>query len=125
MRIDEIDFGGAMKLDAYGDGGFRISGHFHAGSLMLLPSGPKPWRPLSADDLSIDDFADAAAERDDFEVLLLGTGARFKPLPKDLRHALMAAGLKVEFMDTGAAARTFNVLLNENRRVAAAMIAID
>jgi uncharacterized protein len=125
MRIDEIDFGGRIKLDAYGDGGFRVSGHFHLGSMLLTPTGPKPWRPCALDDVTIDDFAPLMAERDGFEVIMFGTGARFAPPAKALRQALRAANLLVEFMDTGAACRTFNVLLAENRRVAAALLAID
>ncbi len=117
MRIDEIDFGGRIKLDAYGDGGFRVSGHFHLSSMLLTPTGPKPWRPCALDDVTIDDFAPLMAERDGFEVIMFGTGARFAPPAK--------ANLLVEFMDTGAACRTFNVLLAENRRVAAALLAID
>ena len=59
------------------------------------------------------------------ELLLLGCGARMQQVPGPLRQALRDAGIVVEPMDTGAAARTYNILLGENRRVAAALIAID
>lgn len=125
MRIDEIAPQGPLKLDAYGDGGFRLSGVFHPGSLLLLPDGPRPWAPVRGGDLTIADFEPAIAARAAFEVLLIGVGARFQPLPKGLRQALQEAGLAFDAMDTGAACRTFNVLLVESRRVAAALIAID
>ncbi len=125
MRIDEIDFAGKIKLDGYGGGGFRVSGHFNEGSLLLLPSGPKPWRPRDLGDISISDIDPILAEAGDFEVLLLGIGARYRQVPNDILGALRAAGIRVEVMDSGAAARTFNVLLPEDRRIAAALIVID
>jgi uncharacterized protein len=56
--------------------------------------------------------------------LILGLGPRFLMVPAELRQALKGHGIAVEAMDTGAACRTFNVLLAEDRRVAAALIAL-
>ena len=125
MRIEEIDFSGRMKLDGYGGGGFRVSGHFSEGSLLLLPSGPKSWRPRSLDQITTDDLTPIIAEASEFEVLLLGLGPRYQAVPREITQALRAAGIRVDIMDSGAAARTFNILLTEDRRVAAALIVID
>ncbi len=105
--------------------GFRISGVFHQGSLLLLPGGPQPWAPAGLGDVTVASLQPAFAQRDTFEVLLLGTGARFEILPLDLRKDLHGAGLAIEAMATGAACRSFNVLIAEGRRVAAALIAVD
>jgi uncharacterized protein len=59
------------------------------------------------------------------ELLIIGCGARFAAPPKGLRQDLRARGIAVEWMDTGAACRTFNVLLGEDRRAAAAILAVD
>lgn len=58
-------------------------------------------------------------------LLVIGCGAAFQPPPPGLRDALRAAGAALEWMDTGAACRTFNVLLAEDRGAAAALIAVD
>ena len=58
-------------------------------------------------------------------ILVVGCGRAFTPKPPHLDAELRAAGIGVEWMDTGAACRTFNVLLLEDREVAAALIAID
>ncbi len=64
----------------------------------------------------------AAAETTD--ILLLGCGARIEMVPKALREMMKErAGIVIDAMDTGAAARTYNVLMAEERRVAAALIA--
>ena len=59
------------------------------------------------------------------EILLVGCGARFGPAPAGLARTLRAAGVALEWMDTGAACRTFNVLLAEDRLAAAALIAVE
>ena len=57
-------------------------------------------------------------------MLLIGCGARIAPLPKAVRDGLREAGIGADTMDTGAACRTFNILVSEGRRVAAALIAL-
>ena len=64
-------------------------------------------------------------EADQIEVLLVGTGRDLVPLQPGLRQALRERQIAAEAMSTGAAVRTFNVLLAENRAVAAALIAVD
>ena len=111
-------------IEAYGDGGFRFAGMSHRGSLLVLPSGIHAWEAADADGLTPESFARVLAEREHIEFILLGTGStqRFPSLA--IRQAFESAGLGLEAMSTGAAARTFNVLLAEGRKVAAALIAV-
>ncbi|CAH1670063.1 MULTISPECIES: MTH938/NDUFAF3 family protein [unclassified Chelatococcus] len=115
---------GRFKLDAYGNGGFRFAEMSHRGSILTLPSGIKAWDVTDPDALTVGDFAPVIAEAADIELLLIGTGLDMVPLSPAIRQALSEAGLKIDVMQTGAAARTYNVLLAEDRHVAAALIAV-
>ena len=115
----------APSIDAYGDGGFRLSGEWHAGSLMILADEARPWPVAGLADLTLESLAPVFdAGRAEVEFLLLGVGARNAQPPRAIREALLAAGLGLEFMDTPAAARLYNVLTSEGRRIAAALIAV-
>ncbi|MBS7703944.1 Mth938-like domain-containing protein [Chelatococcus asaccharovorans] len=115
---------GRYKLDAYGNGGFRFAEMSHRGSILTLPSGIKAWDVTDPDQLTASHFAPVIAEAADIEILLIGTGLDMVPLSPAIRDALSTAGMKTEVMQTGAAARTYNVLLAEDRHVAAALIAV-
>jgi uncharacterized protein len=109
-------------IDAYGNGGFRFASMSHRGSILCLPSGIWGWSP--SDPPTLEDFAAVWAEQDKIAFLLLGTGdTQIFPSPA-VRKAFVEAGLGLEPMSTGAAARTWNVLLAEGRPVAAALIAV-
>ncbi len=113
------------SIDAYGGGGFRVSGDWMAGSLLILDDKPRPWAVASLAALTLDDIAPVlAAGLGAVEFMLLGVGARIVPPPRAIREALQAAGLGLEVMDTATAARLYNVLVSEGRRLAAALIAI-
>ena len=117
-------FPGRAPIDAYGNGGFRFADMSHRGSLLLLPSGIYGWPVTAPGELSLVALAPVLAEQEQFEFLLLGTGAtQVFPSP-DIRRAFDDAGLGLEIMSTGAAARTYNVLLAEKRAVAAALMAV-
>ena len=117
---------GRHGIDAYGAGGFRFAGMSHMGSILALPSGVHQWPPALPGDITAASLAPLFAEpRGDVELLLLGTGADLVPQPDTLHWRLRDAGIRLEVMQTGAAARTYNILLNENRRVAAALLAVD
>jgi uncharacterized protein len=118
-------FPGRATIDAYGNGGFRFADMSHRGSLLLLPSGVYGWEPPGPSSLTFESFAAVLAEQDKIEFLLLGTGAAQVFPPPALRHAFDEAGLGLEVMSTGAAARTYNVLLAEKRAVAAALMAVE
>jgi len=115
-------FPGRAPIDSYGNGGFRFAGMSHRGSLLCLPSGIYGWEaPAAIDAVSLSRVLD---EADGIEVLLVGTGRDLVPLAPDLRQALRERSIVAEAMSTGAAVRTFNVLLAESRAVAAALIAV-
>ncbi len=116
-------FPGRAPIDAYGNGGFRFADMSHIGSILCLPSGIYGWQP--AETLQYSDFEKLIAEADSFDVLLVGMGLEIRPIPKALREALKERGVVAEPMSTGAAVRTYNVLLAEERRVAAALLAVD
>jgi len=110
-------------IDSYGDGGFHISGVAYTGSVIVFPAAVQDWpvaRFADVDDAALEPLVAA----DEVEILLLGCGARLELVPRELRATLRAAGIALEAMDTGAACRTYNVLLSEERRVAAALIAV-
>jgi len=115
----------APQIDAYGDGGFRLSTGRHQGSLLILRDEPTAWPVRSLAELTPDSLAGVlAAGRAEVEFVLLGVGATNALPPKAVREALQKAGIGLEFMDTAAAARLYNVLTAEGRRLAAALIAI-
>lgn len=117
-------FPGRAAIDAYGNGGFRFAEMSHRGGLLCLPSGIYGWTPPAPDTISADDFARVVAESDAVEVLLFGTGATQVFPPPAVREALSAHGIGLEPMTTGSAARTYNILLAEQRAVAAALIPV-
>jgi len=123
-RLD-AHFPGRALLDAYGNSGFRFADMSHRGSILCLPSGIRSWAPGSAAEIDAASLAQAVDEAAEIELLLIGTGPEPVPLSAELREYLRAAGLRADSMSTGAAARTYNVLLSDERKVAAALIAID
>lgn len=114
---------GAPLIQGYGEGGFRIAGTRHMGSLIVWARKIVPWSATAPEMIAADALI-AALAGEGVELLVIGCGPRFVAPPKELRPALKAGGLGLEWMDTGAACRTFNVLLGEERRAAAALIAV-
>lgn len=117
---------GTQIIDGYGDGGFRISGRRVEGSVIVFPGKVIAWTISAADEMSAGSLESisAAGKAGTIELLLVGTGARMAQIDRTLRQSLRADGVVVEVMDTGAACRTYNVLMAEGRRVAAALIAV-
>ncbi len=117
---------GRYAIDAYGSGGFRFAGMSHRGSVLALPSGIKAWEVRDARALMESDFADILTEAADIDFLFIGTGIDPVPVSEALRTSLKQAGIRsIEVLSTGSAARTYNILAGENRKVAAALIAVD
>lgn len=115
----------APTIDAYGKGGFRLAGVRHEGSVLIVDDAPQPWPVAALADLTLADLQpilDAGA--DAVEFVLLGVGAQNALPPRTVRDGLRAAGIGLEFMDTPAAAKLYNLLTSEGRRVAAALIAV-
>jgi len=126
MELSNTDFGSQPPIEAYGDGGFRLDKKRVEGSMFLLPDvGMFPWGPKQASDITPDVFNEITAAAPTFDLLLIGTGLALQFPSRDVRDFLSNIPLHFEVMDTGAACRTYNVLLGESRRVAAALIAVE
>ena len=123
--IREAHFPGRAPIEAYGDGGFRFADMSHRGSILCLPSGIHGWEPADPAALVAGDLTRVVEEAGEIDILLVGTGPDLKPLPAALRARLREAGVSAEPMSTGAAVRTYNVLLAEDRLVAAALVAVE
>ncbi|SDA54021.1 Mth938-like domain-containing protein [Sinorhizobium sp. NFACC03] len=124
IEIREAHFPGRAPIDAYGNGGFRFADMSHRGSILMLPSGVYAWDAAEGDPLAVEKFLRVIDEAKDIEVLLVGTGKDIRPLPADLKAALRAVNVSSDPMSTGAAVRTYNVMLAESRAVAVALIAV-
>jgi uncharacterized protein len=112
-------------IDGFGGGGFRVAGIWRPGSLLILDDAPRDWRPVTFADVSAEDFAAViASPRGSLEFVLLGTGPTQALPPRPVREALQLAGLGLEFMATDAAAKLHNVLAEQGRLFATALIAI-
>ncbi|MCW0180475.1 Mth938-like domain-containing protein [Zavarzinia sp.] len=112
------------RIERYGAGGFRIGGVVHEGGALVTERRTAAWPAVSLASLDADDVAPLIALRDEFEFVLIGCGPRFGLLPKAAKQALREAGIRFDVMDTGAACRTYNVLVAEGRRVAAALLPV-
>jgi uncharacterized protein len=126
LVVRDAHYPGRAPIEAYGNGGFRFAGMSHRGSILCLPSGIHGWKtaPVAGapNEANLEPvFAEAAG----IEILLIGTGMTLAPLASALRDRCRASGFVAEPMATGAAVRTYNVLLAEDRAVAAALIAVD
>lgn len=123
MEINTVNPRDFQVIQGYGDGGFRISGQRYEGPVLVLPSRTLAWPVTDPGQLSPQSFAALAGEHPVVEVLLLGTGERGWTIGPALRRALRDIhGVTIEVMDTGAACRTYNVLVAELRPVAAALM---
>jgi uncharacterized protein len=116
---------GRHQIDAFGGGGFRFAEKSHRGSILATPSGIRIWPVASFAELTLASLQPVLDEAEAIDFLILGIGHEIAFLPPSLREPLKAAGITVEAMATPAAARTYNVLVGEDRRVAAALIAVE
>ena len=116
---------GRQLIQRYGEGGFRVAGEDYPGSVMVLSEVTLPWDVQDAGEISLASLSAVLGAVPAPEILLVGCGPRFTAPPKELRAGLREKGIVLEWMDTGAACRTFNVLLAEERAAAAALIAVD
>ena len=111
-------------IEAYGDGGFRFAGMSHRGSLLCFPDGIWAWPIRGVAELSKDLLAPVFARADALDFFLVGGGRDPFVLPESLRARFRDVSLTVDAMPTGAAVRTWNILLAEGRRVGAGLIAV-
>jgi uncharacterized protein len=118
MELTPVGSGGRQVIERYSAVGFRVSGVVYAGPVLVLPETTVLWEEAAA---TIQSLAPVIAHGG-VEILLLGVGLRMTAFPAALRQSLKASGIALEVMDTGAACRTFNLLIGESRRVAAALL---
>lgn len=111
-------------VQGYGADGFTVSGASHQGSILVFPDRVQGWPVRAMADLTLETLEPIRAGGAAPDILVVGTGAAFSLFPPELRQALRAWGTVVEVMATPAACRTYNVLLAEERRVAAALMAL-
>lgn len=121
----EPHYPGSAIIETYGDGGFRFAGMSHRGSLLCLPSGVWAWPVENPVDIDEAALARVFAEAERIDVLLIGSGATFWVMPHALRQRMREARISADVMLTGPAVRTYNVMLGEDRRVAAGLVAVE
>jgi uncharacterized protein len=123
-RSDAPHLPRSAPIEAYGKGGFAFADMSHRGSLLCLPDAIWGWpvtRPEEIDRAALERVFAAAAGID---TLIIGTGTGVWLPPSDLRRALRAVSVVLDAMQTGPAIRTYNIMIGERRRVAAALIAV-
>jgi len=125
MEVQQPTFRSRLPIDAYGDMGFRIGGLRLEGSLLLLSESMEPWDVASMEELTVDSLNPVLADRGDLEFILLGCGPKMVRPQTNVMEHFHSAGLGIEFMDTGAACRLYNLLVSEGRSIAAALIAVE
>ena len=118
MRLNEVRYPGVLPVEGYGPGFFRIGGQLWQGAVLARAEQVTAWG-------GFDDLAALLALAGEIDVLFVGTGAEIAPLPAPFRRALEDAGIGVEMMASPTACRSYNVLLSEGRRVAAALLPVD
>ena len=115
----------APIIDSFAAGGFRLAGVWRPGSVLIVDDLPQDWPVAAPAEITPESLAPVlAAGRAATEFLLIGMGRANALPPKGVREAMAAAGVGLEFMDTPQAARLYNVLTSEGRRLACALIAL-
>lgn len=125
MEFTLLTTGDRHVVRFYGNGGFRIGEQTITGSILLFPDRIVTWPVARFEDLRIEHFDEVLKAEPKIEILVIGCGATMELVPATIRERLRAERLALESMNTGAACRTYNLLLAEDRRVGAALIAVD
>lgn len=124
MDLQPIQRADRMTIQGYGKGGFRVSDQLYDGSAIVLADRVLPWPVTAVDQIDAESFDPLIEAGPLPEVVLLGCGQRMALIPSAVRKAVREKGIVLDPMDTGAACRTYNILLGEDRRVAACLIAV-
>jgi uncharacterized protein len=117
IRMTEITYGSALAIEGYGPGFFRVGRHVLRGACLVTPWNAGPWGGLG-------DWDAPLSLQGKIDVLIVGTGPEIAHLPADFRAAFVGVGIGVEAMNSPAAARTYNVLLGEGRRIAVCLLPV-
>jgi uncharacterized protein len=121
---DEPHLPRSAPIDAYGKGGFAFAGMSHRGSLLCLPDAIWAWEVTRPEQIDKYSLARVFATANSIDTLIVGTGTDVWLAPADLRAALRALHVALDTMQTGPAIRTYNIMMGERRRVAAALVAV-
>jgi uncharacterized protein len=121
---DVPHFPRSAPIEAYGKGGFAFAEMSHRGSLLCLPDGIWAWDVTKPDEIDEVSLARVFKAANAIDTLVVGTGTDVWIPPKHLREALRAVRVVLDPMQTGPAIRTYNIMMGERRRVAAALIAV-
>ena len=126
MDLTPLIPSGRQIIESYGEGRFRVSGRIFNGPILVFPTRAIDWSPGAGMSPTLESLAEVAQEGEagTVDLLLLGCGTRMAMVPPDLRQGLRRVGVVIEPMDTGAACRTYNMLMADGRRVATALIPI-
>lgn len=126
MDVTPLIPAGRQIIESYGAHRFRVGGQLFESSIIVFPERTLAWAPGNASEITLASLDEVvrAGVAGQVDVLLIGCGVRMVMLPAELRRGLREAGVVTEPMDTGAACRTYNVLMAEGRKVAAALIAV-
>ncbi|WP_419796689.1 MAG: Mth938-like domain-containing protein [Terasakiella sp.] len=124
LDITPIVTDNRLMIVSYGDGRFDVNGHIVAGSILLYEGRVDPWDATEPSDITLDSLKPLLDHAEKYDILLVGCGETSKMPPKGLREAVKEKGLILEWMNSGAAARTFCALQIEDRRTLAAIIAV-
>ena len=126
MDLTPLIPSGRQIVESYGEGRFRVTGQVYESPILVFPERTLTWPVIRFADASLENLVPvlAAGREGNVELLLFGQGPQMQLVPPAQRQGLRAAGVVVEPMDTGAACRTYNVLMAEGRRIAAALIPV-
>jgi uncharacterized protein len=114
----------SAPIEAYGKGGFAFADMSHRGSLLCLPDAIWTWPVTRPDEIDEVSLARVFAAANGIDTLIVGTGTDVWLAPPALRNALRRVSVVLDSMQTGPAIRTYNIMMGERRRVAAALIAV-
>ncbi|MEO0343294.1 MAG: Mth938-like domain-containing protein [Pseudomonadota bacterium] len=117
MELNEVQFGAQPPIDGYGPGYFRVGDKLVQGHIFVHAGAALSWKGLGSWDSIL-------AAQPEYEILLIGTGAEIARLTPQDQTILDAADIVYEVMASAPAARTYNVLLSEQRRVAVALLTV-
>lgn len=115
---------GKKVIESYGGGGFKVTGEKYSENIIIFPDKVCSFPPATVEKADEQSVHEIIRKADEIEILLVGAGKTTDFLPDNVEKLLKSKNINVEYMDTGAAARTYNVLLTEERKVAVILIAV-
>lgn len=125
MDITPLVPEGKNIIQSYGPEGFCVNGHMYNNNIVVFPDSVKEWKIENINLIEFDDLKIFLDSINDTDIILIGSGkSSFSRLPQSIIQRFHELGANIDLMDTGAACRTYNVLVAEGRRVVAALIAV-